>query len=175
MPQTPAQIRGSFRTILARIRTQVVEWCGIPEERVLVAARGKVPWFQADQDIVLRPRGFRVDKSWTDQAGRHATVLHRKLEVRIRTRLQTDEPNSDSLWLLDEANGHVALEELVIDALQEFLPIDDPETTKNALTLNPILLLDGDDPDREAGKPTDWGESRLTFEVSYILSLTGAE
>ena len=168
-----AQIRSNFGAILEAIKNQLVAEIEIPAERVLIVVRRNVPHFAADQDIVLRPLGFRVDRQITDQTGRFLTAIVRRLEVRARTRLTLDEASRDEQWLLHETLGHLALEEGIVDALQEFIPLDN-DVDQNALTYEPILLSDGTDPEQmpDRGQPTDWGESRLIFDVPYVMSLT---
>lgn len=163
-------LRSSLRPILAAIKAALVAGVPIPAERVLVSVRRKVPHFQADQDIVIRPRGFRIDASQTDHTGRFLTKIIRRIEFTCRTRLGFDETDRDESWLLDETYGHVALEERVIDVLQEFEATDEDG---NGLQHGPMLLMDGPDPDKEADDDAgEWGYSTLVFELTYDLTFT---
>lgn len=163
------QIRSSFVLILASVRARLVSVLEFPASRVVPVIRGEVPHFQGDQDVLLRPRGFRVDKPWSDGGGRHSTRVQRRLEIVCRTRCSLDSSGEAALWLSHETHGHFGLEELAANALQGFLPTDDPETL-NVLVTDPLELLEGDDPKQDGRpKPQDWGETSLFFLCSYLM------
>lgn len=163
-------IRCSLRGILTSIKAQLMDWLEIPAERVLVSVRKKIPHFQADQDVVIRPRGFRIEKQITDEVGRWETTLRRRVDFVCRTRLGFDEDDRDESWLTDASYGHIALEELVVDAMQEFFPTD---SAGNHLTREPMLLTDGLDFEKEADDAeAEWGQSTVSFDVVYDLAFT---
>lgn len=170
-----SQIRSNFGDILTRIKAQIVAELDYPDNRVIISIRREVPHFNADSDIIIRPLGFRAISQITDQTGRFATAVTRRLEVRARTRLALDEASRDEIWLTDESRGHLQLEDQIVDALQSFIPVTST-LAPDAMTLEPLFLIDGSDPDQQSdrgrGQPANWGESRLTFEVSYIMALT---
>ncbi len=163
-------IRTSLATILTRIKTLLIADAAlsIPAARVLVTVRRKLPHFQADQDIVLRPRGFSVVAKITDQAGRWETTIKRRLDVTCRTRLGFDETDRDESWLTDGTYGHVAFEESVASFFQELYLTDADD---NMLLHEPMLLMDGPDPEKEADDETaEWGQTTLSFEMVYDLA-----
>lgn len=172
-------IRTTLRKILLRLKDQLTtslilpgQTDPIPSERVLLSMRRKVQHLQADQDVVLRPRGFRVVAKITDQAGRIDTRLQRRLEVRCRTRLATDDPARDETWLTDEVLGHVAFEELVCDCFQEFLPTESDQS-QDVLLVCPMLLEEGSDPEPDtdgASRESGWGQTSLFFQMEYMLA-----
>ncbi len=171
----PKSARSGFNAIILACKQQLITVAGIPEECILIVARGKVPHFQADQDVVLRAKGFQVRKEVTDQAGLWDIRIRRKIEARCRTRLALDDASRDEIRLTDLTLGHTAFEELVATTLMgnpngtPFFPTD---AAGNALTAHPLLLDDGDgpDPDPEQGKEADWIETKLHFWIEYSLA-----
>ena len=170
-------IRTSLRTILTRIKDKLLAELipggaedPIPGERVIISIRKKVPHLQADSDIIIKPRGLKVRKEVTDMAGRWDTRIERRIEVRCRSRLALDDPASDETFLLDETLGHITLEELVCDCLQEAL-LTENDDSDNLILCCPMLLEDGQDtaPDTEASRGADWGETSLFFNLQYML------
>ena len=163
-------IRSSLRGILSAIKAQIISGVPLPAARVLVSVRKQVPHFQADQDVVIRPRGFKIEKIITDQVGRWETTLRRRIDFTCRTRLGVDESDRDESWLQHASFGHILLEEKVVDAMQEFFPAD---ASGNHLVREPMLLTDGLDPDKEQDDElVEWGQSTVSFDVVYDLAFT---
>jgi hypothetical protein len=161
------QIRTSLATILTRLKTLLVAdtTLNIPAERVLLTVRRKLPHFQADQDIVLRPRGFSVMAKVTDHAGRWQTTLKRRLDVTCRTRLGIDEADRDEDWLTDEAYGHIAFEEAVASFFQTLYLMDDDQ---NVILHEPLMLMDAPDHEKDADDELqEWGQSTFSYELIY--------
>lgn len=63
--------------------------------------------------------------------------------------------------------GHLALEDLIIDALASYQPVDGDN---NWLCIEPMKLLGSTDPQKEE-KNRDWGESALVFEFAYLPNI----
>lgn len=147
---------------------------GFPAERVFNAARERVPHFQGEQDLVIRPGPFRSRQEFNDGAGRVATVCVRTIGIIVRTRGMLDTGGQDDIWLMtpdlvDPATGYFELENDVIAALQDFLPVD---SNDNALLGEPMRLIGGSEPRRETGeKNTGWGAGRLDFECMYVFDM----
>ncbi len=167
------QRRASINEILPLIRQQLIDKAVIGKDRCYIVARDVVPHHQADQDILIRPRGFVVEGASRDPGGRVTCRIARHVAIICRTRLALDEPDRDPQWLTNATLGHFALEERVPDALEEFFPTD---PAGNILTTECIRMLSGDDPrtwkeSPPAGESQEWGTSVLVYEVKYDLAL----
>ena len=165
-------IRSRFRIILDRIRTRITVKTEIVTERIKIVELGDPPHFQGDHDVLLRPRGFQVDKGLWDGGGRIQTGLHRRLEVICRTRLALDPAGEAGRYLLDADDGHLAFEDRIFDAITGFMPMDSEED-ENILCTEPIEPISGSDPvgASRTAKATNWGETTLTFVVHYLADL----
>lgn len=174
----PAQIRASISDIIQAVKARLMTATGFPAERVFNAARERVPHFQGEQDLVLRPGSFRSRQEFNDGAGRVATVCVRTLGVIVRTRGMLDTGGQDDIWLMtpdlvSPETGYFELENAVIAALQDFLPEDG---NGNTLLGEPMRLIGGSEPRRETGdKNTGWGAGRLDFELMYVQSMTAGD
>lgn len=172
-------IRTSLRTVLARIKDKLVADLipadsddPIPSHRVIISIRKKVPRFTGDSDIIIRKGGFKVKREVTDYGGRHDTRIVRRIEIICRSRLDLDEPASDETFLLDETLGHVALEELVADCLQDHL-LTESDDSDNAILCCGMQLEEGSEAktDAEASKGMGYGDTSLFFYAEYTLKL----
>lgn len=170
MPQLPVMatvLRSSVRTVLQAVKAWLVAQEVATADRIKLVARpfAEVQHTMGDADLVLRPGRFVPTGNETG-AGRYDTRIRRLLEVAVRSRLESDEVDSDQLWLLQDA-AHLALEEAVIAALQIFPPED---ADSNILLAEPMRLADGAAAERRKDK-RGWGQSVLTFEMVYVLPL----
>lgn len=153
--------------ILLALRTQLMTTTGLPVERCRIVATWPPPDQQpvGDQDLNIRPLGFIVPPlEGPNGAGRLETILHRQVGVMVRTRLSVDYEETADAWLTDGTLGHLALEEMVFDSLQNFLPVN---TNQDILTACPIQLVSGEPPDK---KEEDLGHGReiILFDVPYM-------
>lgn len=166
------QIPTSMDLIVATLRARVGLVVNLPPERVIVVQRSRLEQeAQADQYVMLQVGGGSFDEPNYRGGGRFNTQLKRKCKATLRTRLATDEPTQDNLWLSDRALGHLAAEHRLFDALAGWTPED---AQGNALTFEPIRPVAVETPLREAknkNKALDWGQSAFEFEVSYQLRL----
>ncbi len=168
------QIRASMVEILPVIETRLQAVTGLPVERVRPWIGEDSPHIQADQDLVLRLRGFTPTQSWQEGGGRYTTQIEERLEISIRTRLILDDPGTSRSWLYGGTdgvgtNGHLPLRNLVMSALQGFVPTDGDH---NALVDMELQLVPSQAPKADNPRsPTNWGEERLTFLVKYTQSL----
>ncbi len=170
MPIPPGVIRTTCSAILTAVAQRLVDYVVVADaSRVIMVARNTaVPHFGAEQDVLLRPMGFAVEKGWDNAAGRVTTVILRRLMVTCRTRDNLDEQGRDKLWLTSATKGHLKFEEATANALHEFWP--DLNEGKNFLTIEPMKMQSGDDPDKET-KDQSWGKSALVFSMNYLLDL----
>lgn len=164
-------LRSKVSDIVDAVRQQLAAWgaLGLPVERILVwAGRDLPPHTQAEQDLVLKPRGMQPDRPITDAAGRVDFRVRRRLSVIVRTRSVVDDADRSQEWLEDPNAGHFAFEEAVVDALHDFFPADD---AGNLLTIEPVKFVGSGDPEQETKAEPGWGQSQLDFELFYELPL----
>lgn len=160
-------LRSHLVTICRAIQRQLVLTIGLRPEYIKLASEFEQSP-RSDRDIILRPRGFIVDRYVADPAGRILTAVRRKLTVGIRTRLQLDDAGHKDEQFLFHANlGSLPFEEEVAGVLQEWSPVDEAD---NALTLEPMHLLGGTDPGGE--REDVWGQTFIDFELYYALPLS---
>ena len=164
----PLPVATSARTLLSAIQAQLASATGVTANRVLIVQRPDTPHFQGDKDILVRLGPPAPEDGFTVGAGRHCCLLTRQLQVTPRTRWATDESDRDDLSLLDEVNGHLALEEAVVDALHVWVPTDAQE---NWLTAQPLHWLPSAPPVRETPLSRSWVHTDLVFAVRYQLRL----
>ena len=168
----PTIIATGFAPVLQAVQAQLIAVTTFPRERVNSAAWDETPEFQGDQDVILHvgnPTPVGADQ---DSKGRLATRCVRPIEVRPRTRLALDVGGYADIWLTDPALGHLQLEELIFNALEQFEPAD---ASGNWLVTEPMRLIPSVRPvipEVPPQTPREWGDSRLTFEVSYLLALS---
>ena len=158
-------LRSSLRTVLASIRTQLATVTGLAESRIRLVSRDprRVPQFDGDQDILLRIGGFRADPAHRD---RHDCRIMRQLHIIARTRLDLDEADADDLWLTKDVGGSIVLEELIIDAMQNYFP----ESEDGAYVFQAIRVIQGEVP-QKGGQQNDWGEVELLYQLGIRLPL----
>lgn len=168
-------LQASFADILLLCRTQLVaEVEDLVEGNVRFIARSQqqAPHFQGERDVLLRPGRFVSKAEVFDGAGRTCTRFLRHLDMFVRTRLELDEADEDKLWLTDADLGLLKFEEACCDALSGFWPEDEEQ---NNLTVQPLRIWDGTDPQRGQSEDWAWGNSAIRFEVEYLFSLRQQE
>lgn len=167
----PAVIRTPLKPVLLAIQAQLASRTGLPAERVaLLGRRQEPPHFADDHDLWVRPGVPAPDPAQNDGAGRIATVINRQLLVVLRSRLWADLSDRDDFLLTDDAYGHLALEEVVLDALHDFMPT----SGQDALLWEPMRAISYPAEDDEAPAPGQWEETRFAFEVKYMAALNQA-
>jgi hypothetical protein len=175
-------IRTSCVSILKAAASQLLTALGgaggtgftLDSSGIFLSCRPQMPHFQAEQDILLRPFGFRIDQGRDLAGGRYTTVFTRRLGATLRTRANLDESFKDQVWYQGDAGivlGHSALEEAVVDALHEFTPTD---SNSNALTVEPMKIIEGNDPSKLMNDQNSWGWSLLMFSIVYMPPLNQA-
>lgn len=165
----------AFREILAAVTTQLVTKQIVPDPgRVCVIARDPrdVPFVNSEMDILLRVRGFTPDDAQYIGAGREFCRNDRVLDVTPRLRDARDDVATDLAWLTDSKSGHLALEDSIYDALEEFFP---PRLDNTPMLIVPMWLIRTSDAVRglrSTNSAWSWGQSTMSFMVSYQQILT---
>ena len=161
---TPVQ--STLGVILQHTRARLMDVTGFPKERVYVIASPEhLGHFQGDQWISIRPAGFTRSVPISDGSSRIMTHLSRVMKVHCYTRLALDHSGEDFYWLTHEQLGHLALEDVVCNALDDWLPMT---PSGHVLTLYNVKLLGGSEPTKEdRAKAPGWGQSVLEFMIHY--------
>jgi hypothetical protein len=189
MPASPQQGYPTGTAALFRaIKAQLVATIPAFNENMVKFSRmqGKLT-FSGDRDIVIRmtrPRPYDGLQTGAPEYGMQAAVT-RGLHVQIRTRLGVGLSDRDDQWLLGveqsdpptpeelEGIGQSAVEDAVLVALIPFRPYETTDDVVNVLTVDDILLVDGDEYRDEFRQipPDDptWGSSQLVFRVNYVI------
>jgi hypothetical protein len=158
---TPNQ-SATFSDIAEAIVAQIVLVSGLDPAYVNIVATDnyKIADFDS-QFIYVRAYGIQP---WTDYgAGRRVRRCKRFIKVFIHTRNNSDRYGDDSIAAL----AHFALEESVMDGLDEFVPEDEDGV---ALVVEPLHPLDDTSgPSREDIDDQGIVTSALSFEVQYVL------
>lgn len=167
----PTLRRATCREILLAIHERIFASCKIPRERIVITAADAedVEHVNAEQDVLLRAMG-ESPEAGIEGGGRYVNRRKRTLEVVLRTRLWVDEAHTDTKRLTDASLGHWALEDLVVDALEHWFPLD---SAGDALS-EPVECK-GISMPRKDRKDKGWISSRLDASFVYLRDLTLAE
>jgi hypothetical protein len=121
-------------------------------------------------------------------AGRYAVTVGRRVRIYLYTRSGEDVVGGDEIALQGieetvsqtvetppEMPGHFVAEELVINALQNYVPIN--EAGDAPLTIGPVHWISGEGGPPERKKEDSEGliRSYLDFQVVYVLAITATE
>lgn len=154
-----------FADIITAIRNDLVTG-GVLDDinRIIPCARRKVPKLTGDKDIILRVSSSQVLVSVEGQ-GRDHMKMRRILEIIPRSRMAQDEVGKDTNWLGNEALGHLAFEDAIIDRLQLFHPrLTDASGYR---TVEPMRLVGMMAPDKDVDPDGTWGATVQNWEVVY--------
>lgn len=166
---SPTAIRSGFVAILQAVQAELADELGLDAARIHIVADRDQPRLDAEQDVLLWPRGFVSQQPDNDGGGRVTTWLVRRLSVITRTRVgELDETGSNSILLTDATLGAFAFEESVLNILQDFFPED---SARNLLTVEPMRVLTGLDPG-PAKKEPGWCDNLVDYEIRYAPALT---
>jgi hypothetical protein len=101
-------------------------------------------------------------------AGRRARPCSRRVRVYVYTRNQLDSYSDDTVALTAD-DGHETLELRVLDALDEFVPVD-PDDEDVSLVLEPLHPVDSSSgpPERKPEDDNGLVRSHLDFTVTYL-------
>lgn len=160
----PIQVK--LAQILQAAKIHLMAETGFPEERVYVIATPEpLDKYQGDHWVSIRVGDFIREPIWSDGSSRICTFLNRAIDVFCHTRLALDHAGEDNIWLCHSSLGHLALEDAVANAFDDWLPMDGGG---NVLTLQNVKLLGGRAPTKEEkNKAPGWGMSILQFAVAY--------
>ena len=164
----PSPVKSSLREILPKVRDRLVSATGISANRVLYVQRPDTPHFQGDQDILIRvgpPRPLEH----VHGSGRLYRVVSRLLQITPRTRWAVDESDRDDSWLLAATEGHLRLEEAVVDAIDVWVP---ERAGGDWLLIEPMRWVESQQPVRETPLSQSWGHTDLVFEFKYQFPAT---
>jgi hypothetical protein len=118
-----AFVRANLGDILALIRAQVAARVRVPLEAVVLTT---LPLEEVDAPLgerdVLIQLGNELPLPGRDGGGRHVNRRKRNLKVAARTRLHLDEPERDLVRLTHATQGHLKMEDLLVDCLESFIP-----------------------------------------------------
>lgn len=167
----PTAVPTTMDVLLPLLLDRLASATGLPPEQVNPWIGEDSPRLTGHQDLVVVLRGFSPDQGWIQGGGRASPLVRERVEVRVRTRLAVDPVGSAKSWLIDQALGHLRVRTAVIDALLDWLPVDEDD---NCLVASEVIL------DAEAGPrtsnrpaaPVDWGEERLNFVFPYIHAVS---
>lgn len=158
----------TFASIVLAIQTQLVAVTELDSAFVRIVASDRYTSTQTTLDdhwLFVRPYGPKVD---TDAGvGRRARRAWRRVRVWVLTRNSSDQAGEDT-EALTAATAHFNLEDTVVDALDEFIPLDEDD---NPLTLEPLHFLDSSDgaPERQVEGDVGVLVSFVDFECVYVL------
>lgn len=161
-------LRSSFNDILGSVVARLAEVTSFPSERIKITAKRQWARYQNDQVLFVIPQGITRTAAVADGSGRIMTQVERQVWVQCAVRLALDTVDSGEYWFTDETLGLIALEEMVLDALTEWKPVD---TSQNALTIEPVKFLGAVPPTQEVEMP-GYGQETLAFNIIYGLPLT---
>lgn len=162
-----SQIRSKMSVILPLIKTLLMDALDLPTERVIITQSNTKPNFQADRVVFLRVRRMTSQVDAELGGGNYENRVVRFLDVIPSVRMDTDS-TSDEPWLLDEDLGFFAFEEAILTALCGHFLVD--EQGNHVLDGSTIKLISETDAQKIPGAP-GWGESLMTFRLSYELDV----
>ncbi len=156
-------IRARFSSILLALKARIIARAVVPAAQLEIIADDQPPPTKGEKLVYLRPRRHSAGQPQVESAGRLDTRLTRTVDVFVRTRATIDKISSSEQWLTDQARGILDLEEDIVNALQDFAPVD---SDGNLLTVQPIRITTGAQPDSGA-KKQGWGQSSSSWDVIY--------
>ena len=150
-------------TLLRAAQLHLRRWLGFPAERVLLVA-DYTPYQKIQMDQVVEIKQGRATRPvvWSDGHSRISTWIHRAVEFRCRTRLALDDAATDYHWLTHPTLGHDQLEEAVIDAFDDWVPLRNGA----ALLIQPSKYIETGPPTKKERSP-GYGDSIVYVEMAY--------
>lgn len=122
-----------------------------------------LPLLGAPQDIWIRPMGEEFDGQQFRATGRQFRKVIRRLRLTLRTRSNLDKVGEATAFLTRETGSHLALEDAVIDALDEKHLFD---ASNNQLTTDPMEVVNLAE-SQYIPEQKGWGASVLYVDVPY--------
>lgn len=158
-PQTSA-----YAPILAAVRDRLLgDDCLGPDAYVEVSLTPRDAYNLETRYVSVRPSGVMTVPA--DGGGRHYKRLRRLLHVTACTRVGVDAAGEEGAALTDAEQGHLYLEEVIVDALELWTPRDADGVN---LLYEPMRLVEeSGDAERDPDLARDVIRSTLVFETRY--------
>lgn len=167
-----AVIKTRLDLVLLGIQTRLIAALSWPAERVLIMDPDAIDYDpQADHYLMIWPESESPNAPIFQGAGRYDTRVTERVTFTIRTRYMVDETTSLQAWLTDASQGHLRARHRVWDALVAYQVTDDGTESGNWLVACPIEPASGGRPRKTRQRAPGWGESSLSFSVTYVLDL----
>ena len=173
MQSVPSRV--SFGAILLAIQARLVWATGLPKTSVKLIGRQEQVATKSigDKDVLVRPSRFSSRQGTELAAGRITIILERAVYVFSRVRMIRDETGRDDLWLTHPTDSIFALEETVLNGLQEWFPTDQSVSNPTDMDGNPLVIrglniTDGQAPEKFIKTDPSWGDSCIAFAVQYL-------
>ena len=161
--------RTSYAEIMLAVQARLVTVTGLPLVRVkLLASRAQMPYLQAEQMLFVRPGRWISPRLQRDGEGRVAARVYRYMNILVVDRTALDSVDDDEIILTSSTYGIIPLEELVLDALDQYWPED---SDGNVLTFEPMRMIAGQEEKKNASKPF-WADAMHTFEIGHLPPYT---
>ena len=161
-------ITTSLTAILPVIRQKLIDDEILQGTRINFTVEEDWPHLSAQQDILLKVRTEKRHGNFQMGSGRYDVRVKRTLQVILRTRKLSDKVGSDYKLLNDTAVGVIAIEDSIIESLEDFIPVD---ANGNMLTFEGLEFSDISEP-QKAKAQKDWTSSSVNFTIPYRRAVT---
>ncbi len=164
-----AWVAAPIGTILRLLKAQLVSVTGLDPSRVHITARdaNQMPHDSGDRDLIIRPMYERPTPGMLEGGGRKNDRRFREVQIIPRSRAYLDPVDSDEVRLTDGTLGLLALEDMVVDALEMFQVTQTVQATGAVNTLTFPIFVEGPtapEPDRD---DENWVHSTFTLQIQY--------
>lgn len=156
--------KSNVRLISASIKSELILRVGLEPEQIVfsVTEAEQVPHYSAEREVVIQILNEISMESAANYGVRTDPRRMRTFRFACRTRMLLDVDGQDDVILLDEENGHIALEDRVADAMIGFQGEDEDGNVFGA----PLRMGTLTQPRRESGG-NGWIYSVMTFDCEY--------
>jgi hypothetical protein len=157
----------SVREIAVALVSRLSSGTGIPVERISFVAEEPeyVPHMQGENEIVIRLGDESAGES-IEGGGRYVNIRTRTFFIHMRSRMWLDEANSDFIQLTSATDGHIKLEDSVVDTLEKFLLTESMDGIALPLQIGTVTMP------RRDNKDPGWISSRIELSFQYLRSLS---
>ena len=139
-----------------------------PIERVVMQKNSDLPAsLQADQILVITPETENMIRPQIGSAGRKDARVDRGVTVVLWSRLNLDVAWQDQSFLLDTTYGLIPFENLVVNSLLTWIPMD---SGQNVLAMPTRCQMITPPTSRNA----DWGSEALSVTYQYYRNVAQA-
>lgn len=170
----PGHIQTSLNTLVPILKARIASVTDLPTERVLIVGRPleSIPHNQASTDVLVRIGAPTPSVAGNSGPGRLWTTCDRIIQVQPRAEFGADLYDRDEDKLLDTSLGIFALEEQILDGLQDFMPEDGKG---NALVAEPLKWVPSEQLPQRDRQDAAWVTSSLFFLLRYAPIMTSRE